>query len=384
MASILIVSPVPTHPASAGNRARVASLVDLLRQLGHRVYFMHVRQEAGDDQRMRASLGDAYLPVDYDMSRSRWRSLRRRIARKLGHPSMHNLGIDEWYDPALDEHLDSFFNTHDVDAVIVEYVFFSRALLRVPASVRKIIDTHDVFTDRYRRYVDHGLAPTWYSCSAREEARGLARADALIAIQSSEATHFRQLIDRPVAVVGHAVRLQALPAEAVVPGRILFIASGSTINLAAFDWMKNAILPRIRAACPDAELAVGGTISRQVEPAPGIRILGLVDDLADAYATAEVVVNPVQLGTGLKIKSVESLGFGRPLVTTPCGAEGLEDGAGDAFLMASTAEQLADDVVRLLTDPATAARIAAAGSTYATRFNRTVAEELLRLIPASR
>ena len=76
MRRILMISPVPTHPADAGNRARVLSLSTILREIGHDVYFMHVEQEAGDAQAMRTNWGDRYIPVEYTWQQSVARTSR--------------------------------------------------------------------------------------------------------------------------------------------------------------------------------------------------------------------------------------------------------------------------------------------------------------------
>lgn len=49
MKKILLVSPTPTHPQTAGNRTRVDGLLSGLRELGHDVYFCHIRSEPGDE-----------------------------------------------------------------------------------------------------------------------------------------------------------------------------------------------------------------------------------------------------------------------------------------------------------------------------------------------
>jgi glycosyltransferase involved in cell wall biosynthesis len=59
----------------------------------------------------------------------------------------------------------------------------------------------------------------------------------------------------------------------------------------------------------------------------------------------------VTLGTGLKIKTVEALALGKAVVTTSCGAEGLERGTGSAFIVADDMRQLAREVVELLQNP---------------------------------
>jgi polysaccharide biosynthesis protein PslH len=371
-----MISPVATHPADAGNRARVRSLSTMLREIGHDVYFMHVEQEACDTQAMRANWGDRYIPVGYTWQRSVARRLARRIARNVGSDRAHIYGIDEWYDPAIDTAIDALDRRVGFDAAIVEYVFMSRALLRFQNDVLKVIDTHDVFANRHRSYLRNNQPPTWFSCSPREEAKGLNRAHAVLAIQADEAADFRARIAPPVVTVGHAVALQAMPATGVVTGRILFVGSANSINVASLQWFVTEVLPEIRAQHQAAELALAGTVCHQWPEAPGIRLLGTMEDLALAYGSAEVVVNPMQFGTGLKIKTLEALGYARALVTTPCGATGLEEGAGTAFQVASDARSFADEVSRLLMDRQRSQTLGAAGYRFATGYNDSVRASL--------
>ena len=80
----------------------------------------------------------------------------------------------------------------------------------------------------------------------------------------------------------------------------------------------------------------------------GVTLHGIVDDLDEIYRRIDIVINPVRVGSGLKIKNVEALANGLPLVTTSHGAEGMEDGAGTAFLVADTPQDFAEHINQLL------------------------------------
>jgi glycosyltransferase involved in cell wall biosynthesis len=74
------------------------------------------------------------------------------------------------------------------------------------------------------------------------------------------------------------------------------------------------------------------------------------EELAHEYQTAHAVINPQVAGTGLKIKCVEALSAGCPVVMNQAGADGLEEGAGTAFLVANDWADFSGHVVRILTD----------------------------------
>jgi glycosyltransferase involved in cell wall biosynthesis len=94
-----------------------------------------------------------------------------------------------------------------------------------------------------------------------------------------------------------------------------------------------------------------------------------VGDVKEAYARAAVVINPVLAGTGLKTKTIEALAFGCPLVSTSCGAEGLEAAAGSAFYLADDPVPFAAAVIELLTDPERAAGFAKGALQFVEQWN---------------
>ena len=79
---------------------------------------------------------------------------------------------------------------------------------------------------------------------------------------------------------------------------------------------------------------------------PSIKLSGFVGDLEEVYKN-RVIINPVKSGSGLKIKCVEALCSGKPLVTTSNGAQGLKSGAGKAFLVGDDWETFAGNIIKM-------------------------------------
>lgn len=101
-----------------------------------------------------------------------------------------------------------------------------------------------------------------------------------------------------------------------------------------------------------------------------IEVTGGVDDVRPHLAAGAVFVAPIRFGTGMRGKLLEALAMGRPVVTTPVGAEGLGAVAGRDLLVADGARDFAAAVRRLLDEPAVAARLGAAGRALVTaRFD---------------
>jgi glycosyltransferase involved in cell wall biosynthesis len=151
--------------------------------------------------------------------------------------------------------------------------------------------------------------------------------------------------------------------------RLLFVGDFTyEPNREGFGFLTAEVLPRLWERRPALRLAVAG---RGLTAAPGdarVEVLGFVDELRSAYASADAVAVPLLHGGGSPLKFVEALAYGLPVVATRHAARLLEDAvAGEQFLVAADAVEFAELIDGLLDDPARAAAIGAAGRELAAR-----------------
>lgn len=193
--------------------------------------------------------------------------------------------------------------------------------------------------------------------------RRLRRHAAVTVVSDDEAAVAHRLLEPgkpPVHVVPNAVPIPPDPRRTPVPGRMLFAGSPDYApNADALAWFAADVLPRIAAAVPDAHLVVTGRGA--VPDDPRIRPAGWLPDLDDAYAAATLAVVPLRRGGGTRLKTIEAWAAGVPVAATSVGVAGLDATDGEEALVADAPDALADACVRLLTDPARAAAVAAAG-----------------------
>jgi glycosyltransferase involved in cell wall biosynthesis len=121
-----------------------------------------------------------------------------------------------------------------------------------------------------------------------------------------------------------------------VVASIGLVASGWKANVDGIDWFASEVWPRVRR--PGICLNLYGWIGERWKPSEGEGIVahGFRSDLDAVYRSIDIVINPVRYGAGLKIKTVEALGNGLPLVTSSEGARGLHAIAGTAFMVADS------------------------------------------------
>lgn len=252
--------------------------------------------------------------------------------------------IDEWYDFKLDKFVKKLHKKHEYDAVIAEYVFMSCVLNNFDDDVVKIIDTHDIFTNRNEKYKKKGLSDTFFTTTAEEEAKGLNRADKIIAIQDEERKFFETLTEKEVITIGHTVKLDEPKDCEKTNTNILYLGTGNVANIHGVNAFIKRVLPLILEEIPGTKLILAGHICKFIKKHDGVVQLGEVKDVQDAYKQADIVINPSVVGTGLKIKNIEAMGLGKILVTSSHSAEGLKSDT-TPFLTADSPNEFANPLL---------------------------------------
>jgi sugar transferase (PEP-CTERM/EpsH1 system associated) len=134
---------------------------------------------------------------------------------------------------------------------------------------------------------------------------------------------------------------------------------------AAVDFVRD-VWPRMRAEFPALSLKMLGSNPapqvRALASEPGIEVTGTVPDVRPHYATALAAIVPLKTGGGTRLKILEALAAGVPVISTKAGAEGLELTPGEHLLIAETADEWLE-AVRRVSDPTLASALSAAGRT---------------------
>jgi hypothetical protein len=379
---IVFAADVPLAPATHGSRVRNVQLVSALRDAGFSVLYLYWERtpREGDLDAMRA-LVDELEVVSARRGSIGKRSLRLRrgLARTLSGP--RPLQEKAWWwlvedrdgealcPRALRERLEAILGGRDVAAVLVSYA--NLAPLCAIARARGVlaaIDTLDVMHLRAATLREQRIKPTGLLVPRHTEARWLADADIVIAIQEREARALRDMVGvEKVMLVEHALAIprgfERAPAR---EPNVVLLGSNNRPNQHGLAWFVEHVWPIVLREAGDAELRVFGPLSRTSAcNGPKVRAMGEIADIAGAYAQARVVVNPVRAGGGLKIKTVEALSFSRALVTTTVGAEGLEEAAGEAFMMTDEPTAFARACALCLLDEDAAQKLGERAGAYA-------------------
>lgn len=355
-------------------------MVNCLAGQGHEIHFLYSDQGKGNIERMREHWGERFYWVEYEKPRL---GIRKRLIRKLKKIAIQHYRyyseVDEHYNLRLDAEIMRLKGIHHFDAVLVEYIFQSKAFLNFPDKTLKVIDTHDVLTDRHKLFLRAGKMPLWYSTTRRQEKKGVNRSDIIIAIQDKEREHFQRLAPRKKVVnIGHLVHLE-IPVSETPRKKLLFVGSDNPSNLYGINDFIDNKFSIIRSCFPDLELVIAGNICDKVHDGQdGVIKIGEVDDLKKVYDLSDIVINPLTVGTGLKIKMIEAMGLSKAVISTKVGAEGI-DGRDRAYLPAESANDYLDHLKKLFEYDHYYRSICSNARELAGTYNRQIADQLMQI-----
>lgn len=232
-----------------------------------------------------------------------------------------------------------------------------------------VLDLHNVESNLVDSYAHarRGFAAVGFRAEAaalrRMERRTLGRFDHVAVVSEQERERLPTGV-RSVLVCPNGRDPSAVLPPAPDPAVAFVATMGWGPNIDAALWLGRDIWPLVLARVPDARLMLVGR-----DPAPSVQALaganvqvtGTVPDVLPYLAQSRVVVAPLRAGGGTRLKIMEALDLGRPVVATSVGCEGIEDLVGRGVVVADTAIGLADAIAGLLLDPARASACGQAG-----------------------
>ena len=125
-------------------------------------------------------------------------------------------------------------------------------------------------------------------------------------------------------------------------------------NIDAVEFLIQKIWPLVRRATPTATLKIAGSPPDRIPSyragTQGVKFVGFVKELDDLYRQSRVVCAPILSGGGTRVKIIEAAAYGKPIVSTRIGAEGIEMQDGVEIFLRDDPKSFAEACIRLLND----------------------------------
>jgi polysaccharide biosynthesis protein PslH len=370
---VVIVNSELPYPPTAGNRIRTLHLVERLAKR-HRIIFIARRnpddREAAEATEYLRTRGIDVLLVDRAVPRKSGPIFYARLAANLLSRLPYSVAShsSDAVRAAVREHA----ARHPVDVWQAESVGFLE-VLRDLENVPKVVIAHNVETLIWERYGETESNPLkkWYIGQQRRkferfERRAFRDATRVVAVSPADARLMRERFGQAeVDVVDNGIDRNDFGSvrRDPDPRRILYLGSFDwRPNLDAVGLLLERIFPAVLAEEPTARLELVGrqppeALVKRVASLASVELHADVPDVRPYLARAGVMTVPLRIGGGSRLKILEALASGLPVVSTRIGAEGLELSPGQHYVEADTPEEMARALVRCIRDPAPAAEM---------------------------
>jgi glycosyltransferase involved in cell wall biosynthesis len=232
---------------------------------------------------------------------------------------------------------------------------------------RKILDAHNALWVLYKRLwqtMKPGLRKIllgrdWQMLKTYE-GRICREFDAVLAVSDEDKVALAEAAGQPlkVTVIPIAVDTDDMTKIERSPDADHILHIGTMFwppNVDGVLWFIHEVWPLVRDSMPDAEFdVVGANPPREImaydQKGEGVNVTGYVEDPTPYFRRAAVMVVPLRAGGGMRVKILNALAQGLPIVTTTIGCEGIAVEPGQHLLVADTAESFAQAVLMLIND----------------------------------
>lgn len=306
---ILIVSEIPTHPVVEGNRSAIMSQIKLLTSMGHEVHFLHCNIHKSYESE--TCWGDCYHFYKLSLIQ---RIKQYLISKYRKYFCGWYWNCDDYYPFMLHKEVQKLHKKYNFGACIVHYYYLSKLFDKIEIP-KKALYAHDYFS--YKNLLIG--KKSFLSLLPNEEAKAMQRSPFIFAINDEEGIYFKML--SPQSIVYNVYASYSFYDLPIMNNHnILFFSGSNQYNINGLNWFIKNIFPLIIERYNDVKLCIGGSICnklKELSSNPYIDLLGTFENPLDFYKLGDIVINPTYQGTGLKIKTLEALSYGKYVIVHP-------------------------------------------------------------------
>ena len=367
----LIVTPELPSPPNSGGRLRIRRMVEYLLTRGHTVTLLSL-VEASEVTGVTelSSLSIRVVPVLMStppLLRQRLLNLAVLFNRRWPH---YRYVIDgNQFARALAE-----INDGRYDIVQIEHSFawalFAEHLQ--DAAPQRVLDLHnvecvmlntmggDVARKLYRRMLSRVVRSA--------EGRAVREANVVLAVSREDAQLVSTLYGVHPAIVPNGADIPEVDEQSVigrpVAGEFILTFVGKMDyepNVDGIRWFVNSIWPHVRQRIPRARLAIVGRSPTAailaLRKLPGVYVTGTVPSVDRFLRATNVVICPLRGGGGTKLKVLEAMAYGLPVISTPEGVRGLDVIDGHHVFIARSEQEFVEHICACHSQPDRARRV---------------------------
>ncbi len=372
---ILQIAPQVPFPLSDGGKVGIFNITKYLARRGHEITLL---------------AADVHRPVHVEPLLEHCDLIRVAHSNKNTVPgAFRNLfsdtpyNIGKYQSSELEQRMRHLLSRRTFDIVHVDHLHMASygLLCREIAGIPVVLREHNVesvIMERYLAVTRNPILRSWLRMQLRRlrayEREVASAVDACCMMTREDEAVLKQLSSEArTAVIPAGVEKTLFDKRKrrPIPGSLALVGDYSWgPNSDSLSWFLSAIFPRILEKRPDATLfLIGKNVPAGIDRMAGRNIVvrGLVPDFKEELRRYEMLVVPLRVGGGMRLKIVESFAMGVPVVATSVGGEGIGGKHGQHMLLADTEMEFAESVALLIGNRKLSAELTRNAHTFVAR-----------------
>jgi len=272
--------------------------------------------------------------------------------------------VSRFYFEAYKNALIKKLQQHQFNFIIIDGVFMASYIpvIRQYTKVTIILRTHNVEHQIWERHLaqeKNFIKKTYLTLQNNRlkqfELNAFATCDALVTITDEDKKNIQTLVpNKPITTCLTGINLNQyqLISQAAKPNTVFHFASMDWMpNIEAVDWLMEKVWSKVTQQLPEAQLVLAGRCMpekfKQLS-SNTITVIDSVDNSKEFYNTYDIMLVPLWSGSGLRIKLVEGLAYGKAIITTSIGAEGIPFTQNKDMIVGDNETDFANAIISLL------------------------------------
>ena len=366
---LLIISPYLPWPLRSGGNVGVfymlsyvtkfmdVTLMTTLNKINTREYCSELQQQLPE---LTIKMYD-YKESDfkkYDYARKLTKRIDERLPFGVSKANRLTLNRTDQLTPGFIKYINDYIEQNKIDIVQVEFVAMLPIVYALPKSVKKIFIHHELGWVRDELTYGNNIYDEAVKAILKDNEIAMCnRYDTVAALTDVDKQKLAEAgVKTNLAVSTLAISKETQPyVEQKFNGHLSFVGgSGHNPNYVGVIWFVKNVLPLIRKQLPEIQIDIVGNWPEQARKDihaidSSVNFLGFVDKLEDGIRNTLMVV-PITIGSGMRMKILEAANHSVPFVATVVGAEGLDFHSGKDCYIEDDPQKQAEFIVKLCRD----------------------------------
>ena len=354
---ILYISNKPIYPLIDGGCIAMNQFLKCLINAGYDIknFTLSTHKHPFSEEQFPDKLREIIRPTNFEID------TRIKATKALSYLfKKGSYNIDRFNDNSLKRAISEYLDNQDTNLVILESIYLAGYISTIKkySNVKILLRSHNVeflIWERQAQIQSSIVKKFYFKKLAKDlkiaELFYMKRVDGICCVSKNDKKIFQELkIATPIATIPIAIEQNSTQSNYEINSFFHIGSMNWGPNLEAIRWLVSTIFPSIRNQIPAAKLYLAGSNMPKefiTDESKGIEVVGYIDDIFEFMTNKGIMLVPLKSGSGVRVKLIEGMNLGVPIVTTKIGAEGINGEHNKEIIIAKNEAEFVEFAVSL-------------------------------------